>query len=87
MKTLTLILLTLTMTIVAGCAVVEKARPVTIQWKTSKQNDPESISGSGSKESSDTATAGVDAKLKELNANIQDPLVREALKDMLDGPE
>ena len=38
-----------------------------------------------SKESSDTATAGVDAKLKELNANIQDPLVREALKEMLDG--
>ena len=85
MKTLTLILLTLPMTIVAGCAVVEKAMPVTIQWKTSQQNDPESLRGGGSEESSDTATAGVDAKLKELNANIQDPLVREALKEMLDG--
>ena len=85
MKTLTFILLTLPMTIVAGCAVVEKAMPVTIQWKTSKQTDPESISGSESEERSGTATAGVDAKLKELNANIQDPLVREALKEMLDG--
>jgi hypothetical protein len=73
----TLLTLSLTMT---GCTGLGRAMPLTVQWKT-----PNKVNSSDTSEEVVVESVDVEEKLDELNVDIQDPQVRQALKEMLAG--
>ena len=77
MKLLTIITLS---TLLTGCTGLGRALPLTVQWKTPNKVDSRETAEEVAAESVD-----VEDQLDELNVDIQDPQVRQALKEMLAG--
>lgn len=80
MKLLTIITLSTLSMAMTGCTGLGRALPLTVQWKAPGKVNELEISDEVVVEA-----VNVEDKLQELNVDIQDPQVREALKEMLAG--
>ncbi len=80
MKLLTMITLSTLSMAMTGCTGLGRAIPLTVQWKAPSKVKELELSDEVAVE-----PVNVEDKIQELNVDIQDPQVREALKEMLAG--